>query len=186
MIQWSPSADPDVTSYEVSASINGGTPATTDNGKRTMKVDHYDAGDTHREYAVRAVTRGVPGDWTRTIRASLTQPGHPANPMANLEGPNGVRLHWEITRTPGSPMGTSSRGRSRAGGATRPGAPKTSTGSPATTYSPDWSPTPPTTSGSGPGATPGRPALRTTQPRSPSRSRSGRRSGKPARPPSGR
>ena len=99
ILQWVRSTDSGVTSYDLSTSVNGGTPTITGNGNRSFRVDYYDAGNTHREYAVRAVSDGTPGDWTSTVRASLTQPGHVTDLIANLEGRDGVRLHWQEPAT---------------------------------------------------------------------------------------
>ena len=93
VVQWATSTDRGVT-YDMRTSVNGGTPTIQNTGTRAIKVDYYDAADTHREYAVRAVKDGTPGDWTHTIRASLTQPGQPTDFTVNLESKTSIRLHW--------------------------------------------------------------------------------------------
>ena len=95
IVQWNRSTDAGVTSYELSTSINGGKTSVEDLGTRVFKVDYHDAGDTHREYAVRSVIQETPGDWTHTIRASLTRPGHVRDLIANIEGRDAVRIHWD-------------------------------------------------------------------------------------------
>ena len=95
VLQWNRSTDPDVTSYELRTSVNGDAPTTQSNGASTFKIDYHSDSDVYREYAVRAVTQETPGDWTSTVRASLTQPTHPAGMSANIEGREAARIHWD-------------------------------------------------------------------------------------------
>ena len=52
-------------------------------------------GEDLREYSVRSQKDGVYGDWSAVRRFDMATPGAVTNVVANLEGSNGVRLHWD-------------------------------------------------------------------------------------------
>ena len=97
LVRWTASQTDGVTGYEVRHRIDGGDWSTETTNANTLLVFHdWDSGgEDLREYSVRSQKDDVHGDWSATRRFNMTTPAAVTNVVASVEGPNGVRLHWD-------------------------------------------------------------------------------------------
>ena len=95
LVRWTPSETSGVSGYEVRHRVDGG-----DWSSQTMAatlVFHDWDPDTEdlREYSVRSQKDDAYGDWSAIRKFTIAQPSSVSGVVTNLEGTNGVRLHWD-------------------------------------------------------------------------------------------
>ena len=95
LIRWTPSETSGVTGYEVRHRIDGGD-WSSETTTSTLVFHDWDP-DTEdlREYSVRSQKDATYGDWSAIRKFTIAQPSAVTGVVTNLEGTNGVRLHWD-------------------------------------------------------------------------------------------
>ena len=101
LVRWTASQTEGVTGYELRHRVDGGDWSSETTQANTLHVFHdWDSGgEDLREYSVRSQKDSVYSDWSAIRRFDMATPGAVTNVVANLEGQNGVRLHWDAPDT---------------------------------------------------------------------------------------
>ena len=95
LVRWNESQTDGVTGYEVRHRIDGGDWSSEATTSRFVFHDWDSDGEDLREYSVRSQKDSVYGDWSAIRRFNMALPAAVSNVVTNLEGSNGVRLHWD-------------------------------------------------------------------------------------------
>ena len=95
LVRWSPSTTSRVTGYEVRHRVDRGE-WNTETTTSTLVFHDWDP-DTEdlREYSVRSQKDDAYGDWSAIRKFTIAQPSAVTGVVTNIEGTNGVRLHWD-------------------------------------------------------------------------------------------
>ena len=94
-IHWVKSTTENVNGYELRYRVDGGEWTRQAITGRYHLAD-WSEQDTLHEYAIRALIKGEPGDWSATKRVTIARPAAVPNVRANRESATGVRLHWDV------------------------------------------------------------------------------------------
>ena len=95
LVRWTPSETSGVSSYEVRHRVDRGE-WNTETTTSTLVFHDWDP-DTEdlREYSVRSQKDDAYGDWSAIRKFTIAQPSAVTGVVTNIEGTNGVRLHWD-------------------------------------------------------------------------------------------
>ena len=95
LVRWTPSETSGVSGYEVRHRVDRGE-WTTETTTSTLVFHDWDP-DTEdlREYSVRSQKDDAYGDWSAIRKFTIAQPSAVTDVVTNIEGTNGVRLHWD-------------------------------------------------------------------------------------------
>ena len=95
LVRWTASQTDGVTGYELRHRIDGGD-WSNETTEFTFVFHSWNPdGEDLREYSVRSLKDSVYGDWSAIRRFDMALPAAVTNVVTNLEGQNGVRLHWD-------------------------------------------------------------------------------------------
>ena len=95
LIRWTPSETSGVTGYEVRHRIDDGDWSSETTTSTLVFHDWNPDGEDLREYSVRSEKNDAYGDWSSIRKFTITQPSVVTSVVTNIEGTNGVRLHWD-------------------------------------------------------------------------------------------
>ena len=95
LIRWTPSETSGVSGYEVRHRIDGGDWSSETTTSTLVFHDWNPDGEDLREYSVRSEKNDAYGDWSSIRKFTITQPSAVTGVVTNIEGTNGVRLHWD-------------------------------------------------------------------------------------------
>ena len=95
LIRWTPSETSGVTDYEVRHRVDGGEWSTESTTATFIFHDWSPDNEELREYSVRSQKNDAYGDWSAIRKFTIARPEAVTGVTTNLEGTNGVRLHWD-------------------------------------------------------------------------------------------
>ena len=95
LIRWTPSETSGVTGYEVRHRVDGGEWSTESTTATFIFHDWNSDNEDLREYSVRSRKNDAYGDWSAIRKFTIARPEAVTGITTNLEGTNGVRLHWD-------------------------------------------------------------------------------------------
>ena len=95
LIRWTPSETSGVTGYEVRHRVDGGEWSTETTPATHIFHDWDPDSEDLREYSVRSQKNDAYGDWSAIRKFTIAQPSAVTGVVTNIEGANGVRLHWD-------------------------------------------------------------------------------------------
>ena len=95
LIRWTPSETSGVTGYEVRHRVDGGEWSTETTPATHIFHDWDPDSEDLREYSVRSQKNDAYGDWSAIRKFTIATPSAVTGVVTNIEGTNGVRLHWD-------------------------------------------------------------------------------------------
>ena len=95
LVRWTPSETSGVSGYEVRHRVDGGEWSSETTASSLIFHDWDPDREELREYSVRSQKDDTYGDWSAISNFTIARPDAVTNVVTNLEGTNGVRLHWD-------------------------------------------------------------------------------------------
>ena len=95
LIRWTPSETSGVTGYEVRHRVDGGEWSSQTTTATLIFHDWDSDNEDLREYSVRSQKDATYGDWSAIRKFTIAQPSVVTGVVTNIEGTNGIRLHWD-------------------------------------------------------------------------------------------